>query len=398
MKIAHVTYTALPSVVAGKEIVVDSLIREQNAAGHHALLVTRLKQWMAFRNSGFDYSALPLPPKYPNDSSDYLGGTGPRWPTALTVAIYQMIYRFDVWHVHGVYPAGWQIIPILQRLGVPVVLTAHGPDVEVIPELKHGYRLYPKHEPRVKEATTKAHQLSAISDSVYTEYLALGADSRRIVSIPNGVDFDRIRVRETDTPAIRKQLGWPQDTPVIITIGRNHPKKGYRHIPEIMRVLKQQLPDFLWVIIGADLDPIMELAREKGVADQLRTYPPIRGDDDGERRYPPNQLVDLLKASDVFAFPSEIETFGLVALEAMSAGTPVVTTDTAGLRDVVQHDQNGLLCPVADTEAMATAISNIINDPALSERLVSTGYTSAAEYDWKSVAAQYLNLYQKLRK
>ena len=373
----------------------DNLIRAQRALGHDVLLVTRFKQWLRLRKCNFSYQALPLPPKA-FDPFDYEGGAGHRWPVAITAAVYQWIGQFDVWHIHGIYPAGWQLLPALRTLKIPVVLTAHGADVGVLPKYGHGYRLYPKHEPRIQHTISEAPVLTAISNTIVDEYLSLGASPEKIVSVPNGVDVRRIGDRHIDRCRVRQALGWPLDIPVIITVGRNYPTKGLNYIPKTIQALRRSVYKFLLVIVGSDLDSIAEMAKEEGVDAYLKTYPPIGARDCENQLFPPTRLVDFLKAADVFAFPSEIEAFGLVVLEAMAAGVPVVTTNAPGLRDVVVDGVSGLLCPVGEPDAMATLIAKVLADVDLRRRLTAQALVDAEQYDWRLVAQRYLTVYKQL--
>jgi len=135
LRIAHLAFSALPRTVGGLEIVVDSLIRNQMEAGHDVRLVTRWRQYRALRDAGFPYPALPLPPYQRLDSRPFRS-VGPRWPVAAAVRWHQWRHRFDLWHIHWLYPTGWMAHDALVRAGAPVVMTAHGADLQVEPQVQ----------------------------------------------------------------------------------------------------------------------------------------------------------------------------------------------------------------------------------------------------------------------
>ena len=395
LRIAHLAFTALPRTVGGLEIVVDSLIRNQYEAGHHVTLVTRWKQYRAILEARLHYQALPLPPN-PRLSADPLGSVGPRWPVAAAVRWHQWRHRFDIWHIHWIYPTGWMAHDALAGAGVPVVMTAHGGDTETDAESGHGFRLRPRHDRRVRELVPRAACLSAISTSIEARYLELGAAPGRIRRIPNGVDFARFRDRRTSRTDVCARYGLSADRNLVLTVGRNRPAKGHRFIPAALASLLRQGRRLSWIVLGGDPVAMRELARSEGIKDYLHVIPAILGETGAKSRFPADPVIDLYKTADIFALPSLSEGFGIAALEAMAAGLPVVATDVPGLRTIVTHGQNGLLCPPADPEGMATAIGRLFDDRGLRRSLRDAATDTAKGYDWSLISAQYLDLYNDL--
>lgn len=111
---------------------------------------------------------------------------------------------------------------------------------------------------------------------------------------------------------------------------------------------------------------------------------------------PPEKLMDLYHAADAFVFPTYSETFGLVAIEAMAAGLPVVASDLAELKTYAQADKNSLLVPAGDVAAFANALNTLISQPALAARIGKAGQDTAREYNWNDITEKYLSLYQSL--
>ena len=99
---------------------------------------------------------------------------------------------------------------------------------------------------------------------------------------------------------------------------------------------------------------------------------------------------EALAQSDLLVLPSEAEGFGLVLIEAMAGGVPIVATDAPGIRDVVRHESNGLLVPVGEPQALARAIARIVGDDELRCRLVEQGRQDVSErYAWEAVMRKY---------
>jgi len=392
MRIVHLSTSMPPVVMGGKEVVVANLVRAQKALGHDVRVVTRLRQAWAARRAGSPIAMLPLLPK-PADRRDYNTGPGRRWLDAPSIAAYQLMHRFDVWHIHTVYPAAWLALPALRALNTPFVVTAHGDDVQKQVEIGYGWRTIPKHEARILRTLQVCPFMTAISDTIAQEYRAAGVPEERVVPISNGVDFSRLANGNTDRAAVRARHGVPVNAPFLITVGRNTRKKGYDLVPEIMAGIVARHPNAVWCLVGAGTEAIADQARRAGLGSCIRAIPPIRGPA-GSTAAPPDDLVALLHAADVFVFPTRLETFGLVAIEAMAAGLPVVTTSAPGVADFVTDRVNALVGPVDDAAAMAEHIHQVLNDNGLRLSLLAAGHKTAQAYDWSAIASRYVQAYE----
>ena len=182
-------------------------------------------------------------------------------------------------------------------------------------------------------------------------------------------------------------------------MGRYHPKKGYAIIPSVAGILKRKGISFLWLIVGNGTDQLNPLIEEAGVAHEVRTVEEIGAADAfeaGGLDLPDQSLVDLYQCSDIFVFPSHVEGFPRVLIEAMAAGLPVVTTDAPGCRDVIQNGSTGLLADPDDAEGLAAHVGRLIEDRALRARLVEKGTRHISQYDWDAVVDTYERLYRSL--
>ena len=170
----------------------------------------------------------------------------------------------------------------------------------------------------------------------------LGVPEERIATITNGVDAGWFR-RDRPVPEIRSDLGWPNDRPVILTTGRNHHKKGFHLIPAIADKLRADGHRFAWYVVGLGTDRLDPEIRSRDLQEYVTTHPQVGvgQQTDAEWRFPDHQLVRMYQAADVYAFPTLIENFPMVQLEAMAAGAAYVSTDAPGCRELVRHDETG---------------------------------------------------------
>lgn len=388
MRIAVACPSALPRVIGGQEIVSHVLCRELARQGHEVTFLTRYRQWRAQRGLALGYRTLPLPPK-PNDPAEPLGGPGPRLPTGMAAAVYQRLFRFDVWHVHTMLPLGWVLQPTLARLGVPVVMTAHGADVLTHRDSGYGLRLHDAYAARFREVVAAAPLVTAISPTIRSALAEAGLPEARIRDIPNGVAVAEIASAPVDRAAVRRRLGVPEGAPLVLTVGRNVPAKGYGLIPDALRHLRARHPQARWAVVGKGSAEVGADAADLDGA--LLRLPPVTPAvaDDGSLPIPPRGLVDLYRAADVLAVSSNEESFGLMMVEAMAAGLPVVATRTAGATHLIRSGESGLLCGVGDAAGLADGIAAVLDDAALAARLAEGGRRVAEPLDWSAVAARY---------
>jgi phosphatidylinositol alpha-mannosyltransferase len=189
----------------------------------------------------------------------------------------------------------------------------------------------------------------------------------------NGIEVDRFA----------KADPWPTEKRTIFFLGRHEPRKGL----EVLLDSLPSLPADLDVWIGSD-GPDTERLKVRHAGDPRISWLGRLSDDEKRRR---------LRATDVFCAPSlRGESFGVVLLEAMAAGTAIVAADLSGYRLVARPDRDGLLVPPGDVDAMGAALGRVLADAELRDRLVASGTARAAEFSMDRLADLYLGLYDQV--
>ncbi len=188
----------------------------------------------------------------------------------------------------------------------------------------------------------------------------------KIRLIPNGIDLGRFTPRPPSA-ALRVRLGVPASAPIVLSIGRHVPEKGYRHLLDGAARIERAKPGVHWVLVGdGELRSDLEAqARGLRLASQVH-FTGWRAD-----------VADVLALADVFVLPSESEGFGRVLVEAMSMSRAVVATAVGGIPDIVLPGETGLLVAPADSAALAGAVRALLDDPARAARLGETGRARA---------------------
>jgi phosphatidylinositol alpha-mannosyltransferase len=196
--------------------------------------------------------------------------------------------------------------------------------------------------------------------------------------IPNGVDVARF---ERAVPIAR----WRDGTPNLLFVGRHEPRKGLLDLLKAFRTLRRSGYDCRLLIVGAG--PQEREARRYVATRQL-------GDVEFLGRVSDDEKAQLYKTADIYVSPATGgESFGIVLLEAMAAGTAVVCSDIHGYKGVVRRGEQAILIPPRDSSALAGALSRLLVDPELRERMGRAGLVRAREFSWERVTAKVDDYY-----
>jgi phosphatidylinositol alpha-mannosyltransferase len=199
--------------------------------------------------------------------------------------------------------------------------------------------------------------------------------------IPNGVDLALFGNPRTSL------LPQFTDGYNILFVGRLEPRKGFRYLIRAYARVKKVLPQSRLLVVGPytipDRLPFEREMKQLGLTDvHFIGY------------VPDDELARYYHCSQVFCAPSTgFESFGMVLLEAMAAGTPIVASDIEGYRNVVTHQAEGLLVPPQDANALADALITILQQPELGRSMGQRGQTTAARYSWDEIADRVLDCY-----
>jgi phosphatidylinositol alpha-mannosyltransferase len=196
--------------------------------------------------------------------------------------------------------------------------------------------------------------------------------------IPNGVDVERYR---RAVPLAR----WQDGVRNVLFVGRLEPRKGILELLKAYRVLRKTGCDCRLLIVGSG--PLEREARRYVATRRL-------GGVEFLGRVSDDEKAQLFKTADVFVSPATgRESFGIVLLEAMAAGTAIVASDIHGYKGVVRRGEEGLLVPPRDTKALAAALARVLADAALRARLGEAGERRALDFSWERVTAKVDDYY-----
>ena len=289
--------------------------------------------------------------------------------------------KLDVLHVHYAIPHATSAVvarQILEQQGIriPVVTTLHGTDITLVGR-------DPSFAPVVTYSINQSDGVTAVSEYLRKETLSNFEVDRDISVIPNFIDTNRFKRQESSS---LKQKLCPNCEKVLVHVSNFRPVKNAMQVVEIMHRLKQDNYPFKLLLVGDGPDrvPAEHRARELGISDDVLFM--------GKQE----AVQDILSIADVFVMPSGSETFGLAALEAMACGVPVVASNIGGLPELVDHGENGYLCPLDNVDAFAERIRQIVSSDTLQKKMGDAAQKKAKEcFDNEQVIPMYEKLYEK---
>ncbi len=306
--------------------------------------------------------------------------------------------HYDLFHGHYV-DAGIVTIDIAKKLDKPAFFTAHSlgawkreqmeGDSE---ELERKFKF--KHRVSEELRIFKSVKAQAVTSQVQMEKLEqlYKFTAGNIDIIPPGVDVHRFHLPESDERIAKTDL----PDRYIFCLSRIDSNKGHDLLLNAFDRVRNDIPDVHLVIGGGSPKPeqreldvlktIKKIINDKGIDDKVRIIGYV----------PDDLLVSLYQQAELFVLPSIFEPFGMTAQEAMACGTPVVASKLGGIRSVISSGDNGLLIDPSDAGEFADAISLILKDARLAERLGKTGHKTIQEYfSWEAIAERYLAFYEK---
>jgi glycosyltransferase involved in cell wall biosynthesis len=263
--------------------------------------------------------------------------------------------KFDLLHTHA-YKADLLGIIAARMAKIPIVATVHGytdafPAVRVY---RHLDLLVLRRFPKV----------IAVSDYLRQELIASGLALHRVVTVYNAIDLDVFgSTVRSERRKVRAELGIEPNAPVVLTVGRLNPEKGHRYLLESARLACQHIPNLRVLIAGeGPLRDKLEASARSMHLDTAVSFLGWRED-----------VASLMAASDLFVLPSTRESFGLVILEALASGIPVIATRVGGVPEIIWTGETGMLVEPRNPEALARAVIWALTNPAQAGQLARQG-------------------------
>lgn len=288
--------------------------------------------------------------------------------------------KLDLLHVHYAIPHASAAITAKQVLAeegihIPVITTLHGTDITLLGKDA-------SFEPVISFAINKSDAVTAVSQSLKNDTYKLFGVNREIDVIPNFLNLDKMS--DLRNESLRRDFV-NEGEKAIIHISNFRPVKRILDVMEIYYQVSQTIPSKLIMIgDGPERNAAEQKCRELGICDKVVFL--------GNVRNP----MEFLAIGDLFILPSESESFGLSALEAMACGVPVISTNTGGLPEVNRHGVTGMMSDVGDVEDMARNAIFILEDNARHEKFRRNALARVKDFSLEKILPQYIALYNSV--
>jgi N-acetyl-alpha-D-glucosaminyl L-malate synthase BshA len=367
MKIGIVCYPTF----GGSGVLATELGMALSAKGHEIHFITYQQPVRLSFHPNIYYHEVTVPP-YP--LFDF-----PPYETALSSTMVNVINNnhLDLLHVHYAIPhasAAYFARQILKKQGrdIPYITTLHGTDITLV-----GKDV--TYAPVVTFSINESDAITAVSNNLREETYKSFRIEKDIIVIPNFVDTHRFH--QTDKEHFKIMLA-PNGERILTHVSNFRKVKRIEDVVHIFERVNSQIPSKLLMIgDGPERQHAEELCRTSSVCNDVRFL--------GKQE----QMDEILSITDLFLLPSQYESFGLSALEAMACRVPVISTNAGGLPEINIHGQTGFLSNVGDVEDMAKNALYILGDDNILERFKEAAIQNARSFEKDRVIPLYEELY-----
>ncbi len=289
------------------------------------------------------------------------------------------LHKIEVLHVHYAIPhayAGYMAKKMLEEEGIfiPMVTTLHGTDITLVGN-------HPFYKPAVTFSINNSDVVTSVSESLKEDTLKLFKIKKEIEVVPNFIDVAKFKTGFTDC---QRTLMADEDEKIISHVSNFRPVKRILDIIRIYYIVQKTIKSKLIMVgEGPEREKAEYLVQELGIQDKVVFL--------GQS----NEVDKILCFSDLFLLPSEKESFGLAALEAMVNGVPVISSNSGGLPEVNKDGISGFLSDVGDIEEMASNAIKILENDTTLEKFKLNAREQATIFDIHKIVPIYEKLYEK---
>ena len=300
---------------------------------------------------------------------------------ALSSMIYRVVnlYKLDLLHAHYAIPYAYAAFTAKQMLkeegkDIPLVTTLHGTDITLVGQ-------HPSYKHAVEFSINQSDTITSVSESLKRDTLQFFKITKPIEVITNFIDNSEF---DEYVECSRKQFA-SDDEKILIHVSNLRPVKRVDEVLQIFKNVNSKVKSKLIIIgEGPDMEKINEFLEDNpDLIGKIRLLGKV------------NDLYRILQLSDVFLLPSEQESFGLAALEAMAANTPVISSNAGGIPEVNIQGETGYLAEIGNVDAMSNYAIKLLSDDQLLSEMKKKAKEQAIRFDLKNILPLYEKMYEE---
>lgn len=316
-------------------------------------------------------------PKYVNNPLFWYHGRS-LWVNLEARAVMSLIERedlhLDLIHAHFTWPSGAVAVRLKKSLGVPVVITEHTHETL--------YKALREGNPYYTRTWEECDAIIRVNKKDVPLICRCGVDPSKVCSIANG--YDPAKYYPVDKKAARQSLDLPVDSKIVLNISRLYKEKGQKYLISAINDIVKDRDDIICYIGGTG--PLKNDLEQQITSLNLQEYVKLAG-------FIPDEQMNLwMNACDLFVLPSLSESFGIVQLEALACGRPVVATRNGGSEEVIISDEYGLLVEPANSEDLAEKILVALDREWDREAILAY----AERFTWENIAKEIMGVYARM--
>jgi glycosyltransferase involved in cell wall biosynthesis len=386
MRIAYITQS-YPPMISGASIVVEQLAKGMAERGHAVLVIAASDKNHPYTSTHKNLTVHRL------RSMSHPMRVRQRFLIYPRSSILKALEKFQPDIIHSHEPIlCWVGFEYARRYHIPTTLTVHmlpwyvtailtergGLDTAVE---KAGWKYL---DILARKSTSVITTTKTVSDIVTG---AMGIDSE---TIPCGIDTRTFhpRLSPSEVDSTKVKLNLPPGVPIILHVGRLDPEKMVERVIHAAKEVMKNSPAYLLIVgDGKEKEKLVSLAESLGLRERVHFTGYISMKDG---------LPDVYRMADVFVMASEVESQGLVLLEAAASGLPLAAFEATSIPEIVRHGENGYLVKPGDVHAMAQAIAKILESPRLAKQMGEESRRLAEQYDKERVQLLHEQYYKKL--
>lgn len=369
MKIGIVCYPTF----GGSGVVATELGLELSKRGHEIHFITyKQPVRLELLNKNVHYHEVNVP-EYP------LFHYQP-YELALSSKLVDMVklHKIEILHVHYAIPHAYAAymakkMLIEEGIYVPIVTTLHGTDITLVGS-------HPFYKPAVTFSINKSDAVTAVSKSLKDDTLRLFDIKKDIHVVSNFIDLTKFK---NDYSDCQRAMMANDDEKIITHISNLRAVKRIQDVIKVFYNIQKAMPAKLMLVGEEEREKMDCLCQELGISDKVIFF--------GKS----NEINKILCFSDLFLLPSQTESFGLAALEAMASGVPVISSNTGGIPEVNVHGVSGFLSEVGDVEDMTKNALYILSDDSRLRTFKNNARKESVKFDLHNIVPQYEAIYQE---
>jgi glycosyltransferase involved in cell wall biosynthesis len=300
-------------------------------------------------------------------------------------------FKPDVVHVQISDPIGLSVVSYAKRHHIPVVTTEHN-QPEVITEPLKMPKVVKKPMDAMLSAYFRNRQSKSDFVTMPTEQSIRNLLAKHQIDVPiaavsNGVDLSNFKPGKAKSEIYQK-YGISKDVPIVLYVGRVDPEKQVGTVINAFKEARKFVPQTEMVIVGDGVDKarLEKIVKDEGLDAAVKFL----------GRVTPPDLYDLYRVGSVFATASEIETQGIVLIEAAATGLPLIAVNKGAVAEVCKTNENGFLCEPGNVQEIAQAMVKILSDKDLQEKFSENSVKIASEHDLERTIEKFINIYNKV--